>query len=989
MTLRNEAMKRSHLVITTALLGSIAVIAIAPVPRVPPGPTVPGPATPAPPPPAKRPATAPAPNLWAIVIGIDHYADAELPDLPGAAKAARDVRNWLVRDAGWDAGHVLSMERKSQHGHEGPEKAIADLYPTRENLDWATKVWLGDQVQPDDVVLIYFAGRAVDRGPASDAPGSPRLLPFLKKKDGEKDDRPDPAGWSIAEAIDSLAAKGQNPILVCLDLPPRDAGRGPIDPPGFVPDDLGWWNDLARWPCVTCLCAEEEGPGAVGSLAVALTASLGDLAHPRNLLGGLDRLKQEVGRSARRFRVIGGLDSGLTLWPGRGDAPGRTPLRPLGHSNRVSNVAVSRAGDLMISGGADSMVKAWRVAGRTLQLRDVLPRVDMGVTGLALSDDGLWLAIGDGAGHIRIGHRKTTIQMDWTVSDPAVQPPHDGAVVRLAFLPGEARLASLDSQGKVLLWEATAHGLLRTPLSRPLLATDLACGPGRIAVAASGPDGTTALHLFGADGALLAELKGPGGTVYSGRLALAGKRGEILAAADDEGRVVVWDVGDPGRIKEVDRFAVPGEESRELSLAPPTLALGGGQAVHLRFLDRPEAPIRLPAADGVDQVLLSDDGLFVAACTEGGEIQAWDVSDRVHPKPMPLTSGVAAGAVSAAFGHEGRFLVAGCRDGSIRTWDLPSGKESVVPGRREGAAALSVATDGRSLLQITGDQQAQVWDLSKGRASAPLAGRWTSGFLLADGRSLLMTDDHGDVALVDRASGRRPEPNFPRPMTQDGNGVVCWDFGRVAASPDGRWIAAGCTHGPLACVWDARGELVREIRHRDQDVTAVGFSADSRWLLTAGRDGTARAWDLNAQEDRDRPRWTFTAGGDDGVSGVTAALIVPTVTVRVVTGHADGRVILWEIGLDDQPAATLLGNLAGEVRALATAPDGRWLAAAGDDPAVRFWSLDAARPATMLLPLPHAGRIEALVVWPDGRRIAAGDSDGTVRLWDLGNPGPP
>jgi WD40 repeat protein len=71
----------------------------------------------------------------------------------------------------------------------------------------------------------------------------------------------------------------------------------------------------------------------------------------------------------------------------------------------------------------------------------------------------------------------------------------------------------------------------------------------------------------------------------------------------------------------------------------------------------------------------------------------------------------------------------------------------------------------------------------------------------------------------------------------------------------------------------------------------------------------------------------------------------------------------------------------GIVWAVAVAPDGSWLASAGDDWTVRIWDAATGRERAVLTG--HTGRVMALAVAPDGSWLASGSSDGEVRIWDV------
>ena len=258
---------------------------------------------------------------------------------------------------------------------------------------------------------------------------------------------------------------------------------------------------------------------------------------------------------------------------------------------------------------------------------------------------------------------------------------------------------------------------------------------------------------------------------------------------------------------------------------------------------------------------------------------------------------------------------------------------------------LSLSSDARHLLQVTRDGKAQVWDLQEGRTLGVVEGSWSSGVLTPDGSVALLADrETGEVVASDRATGRRLPTRFAR-----AEGGMTPRFGKLAISRDGRWLAGASVEAASACVWEAAtGRLVQTIRGHDGPtrLTALGFSADARKILTAAEDGAAVVWEWEPSTP-DKParradEFRLADGPDSEPIPITAARLAPGDEVRVAAGGIDGRVVLWAPGGE---ATTRLGEIEGAVPALTFAGDGKWLAVAGVDKSIELFAVDGWRAA--------------------------------------------
>ena len=207
----------------------------------------------------------------------------------------------------------------------------------------------------------------------------------------------------------------------------------------------------------------------------------------------------------------------------------------------------------------------------------------------------------------------------------------------------------------------------------------------------------------------------------------------------------------------------------------------------------------------------------------------------------------------------------------------------------------------------------------------------------------------------------------------------------VVFAPDGKTIATARKRDNTVYFWDTatgktKGTLERVGRGRVQSFV---YSPDGNTIATAGgwTDNVVQLWD--AQTGAHKATLT---GHTKQVNSVAYS---PDGTA-IASGSTDGTVRLWDVATRKQRAVMgrtswmnfLFPWLNAPVNAVAYSPDGKTVAATGNDRKLRLWDTQTMKFKATLTG--HTGPVNAVVYSPDGKIIATagGRTDNTVRLWD-------
>jgi WD40 repeat protein len=293
---------------------------------------------------------------------------------------------------------------------------------------------------------------------------------------------------------------------------------------------------------------------------------------------------------------------------------------------------------------------------------------------------------------------------------------------------------------------------------------------------------------------------------------------------------------------------------------------------------------------------------------------------------------------SIAISPDGKILVSGSIDKTIRLWELPSGRElSTLIGHTGSVVSIAISPDGKNLVSGSHDGTIRLWELPSGRElhTLPPNEYIVSDVAISPDGKILVGQISSTIRLWELPSGRELHT-----LPSDINSIV-----HIAISPDGTILASGGNDS-----------------HR-YDVNAI-----SLWELPSGRKLSTLTMNTNHSVDTAVTRVAFSPDGK--------ILAIPFHQTQT------GAISLWEL-----PSGHQLYRLAGHtlsVSSVTFSPDGKILASGGSyDKTIKLWEVSSGRELHKLTG--HTGTISSMAFTSDGSILASGSEDGdmTIKLWGM------
>jgi WD40 repeat protein len=306
--------------------------------------------------------------------------------------------------------------------------------------------------------------------------------------------------------------------------------------------------------------------------------------------------------------------------------------------------------------------------------------------------------------------------------------------------------------------------------------------------------------------------------------------------------------------------------------------------------------------------------------------QNWKDDKRISVHCIRTYIGHTGNVEFVAFGPEGRTIISGGDDHTLRTWESNTGactRISKFDCWSEEHNSFAITSDGKLALVGSMYKESNLFDVETGRC----------------------------VRTFEHCGGY--------PIS-------------VAISPDDKYAVSG--NWESIGLWDLKtGQCLRVFKLKsDVYVKPVAFFSDTRFAIFAfaGDDSSMQLWNM----ETGKPIRQFE-GHTDYVNSVS----ISEDGRYAASGSDDKRLRLWEVGTGK--CLMLFEGHNHCVDAVAVSPDGGYILSGGTDHTVRLWDTMTGECLSVLSG--HEGGVKSVAFSSDGEFGLSGSIDETIKLWAL------
>jgi WD40 repeat protein len=277
---------------------------------------------------------------------------------------------------------------------------------------------------------------------------------------------------------------------------------------------------------------------------------------------------------------------------------------------------------------------------------------------------------------------------------------------------------------------------------------------------------------------------------------------------------------------------------------------------------------------------------------------------------------------SVVISCDGKTVVSGCADKTVKVWNLRNGKLiRTITGHTSEISSVAISPDGYFLavgISDTPRSNVKVWHLETGKLIHTLIGH---------NKPVNVVSISPDGQILASGSNKIKIWNL-----QKGDRVcTLWHSAAVnatAITPDGTILVSGTSDNKIK-LWNPQtGEPLSTFMGHAAEVKALALHPNGQILVSGSADSTIKAWDLNTG----KVLYTFNGHTDE-----VKSVVISHDGQNLISGSRDKTIKIWRLS-NGELLQTLTGHL-DSVNSVALSLDGQTIVSGSSDKTIKIWQL--------------------------------------------------
>jgi eukaryotic-like serine/threonine-protein kinase len=325
-----------------------------------------------------------------------------------------------------------------------------------------------------------------------------------------------------------------------------------------------------------------------------------------------------------------------------------------------------------------------------------------------------------------------------------------------------------------------------------------------------------------------------------------------------------------------------------------------------------------------------------------------------------------------AYSPDGKTVVSGSDDRTIRIWDAFSGNQLNAITCKMAATCIAYSHDGTMLAAGFRGGAITVYAASTGSvltAIDDVSNQSINSLVFSlDGEKIYCSDFDGNINLLRISDGQK--------IASVRTGVNEFHFRDIGLSPCGRFLVSGSSEGALK-LWDSETlDLLDSYSEEEKlaDILFFAFAPTGNSFVSAGGHSIV-LWQINEVGQIEKINQLRQLDGN-----ISNVLFSPDGSI-LATGGSNQAITLWD-PVSGHQIERLFGHF-GNITSLAFSKSGEHLASSSFDQTVKIWDLrysNRGEPRTFRA---HEELITDIAVDPSSRYVASSSFDNSISIWDL------